>query len=96
MRRLPARPGHRPLGIPEATGLSAACLLCWKLRRSRWPWLAAVAWVAIGLAGIGSLTGCIGNGGLAMAPGSYYGIVVAQTQAPAMGVSTTFVVTVHE
>jgi hypothetical protein len=93
---LPAFPGRKPLGMPIAAGgLAAACLLGLRLRRGWRHMLGMMALFAAGLAGLGSMTGCIGHGGLAMTPGSYDFSVYGNSLTGGTHASADIKVTIH-
>jgi hypothetical protein len=96
-RNLPARPGHGPLGLPIAAGgLMAAFLMGLNLRRGRGRELGTILLSAAGLAGLGAATGCIGQGGLAMTPGSYTYTLVGENSFGQLEISQDFTVTITE
>jgi hypothetical protein len=93
IRALPL-PGDSPAQTPLAAGAFAGVALLglrFRRRLNRWP--ATIVLCAASLAALAGTTGCIGNGGLAMTPGTYsYVISAASTSASA---SSTISVTVH-
>jgi hypothetical protein len=90
-------PGRAPLGMPMIAGsLAAACLLGSTMRRDWRRRLGVMLLAAAGLVGLGSLTGCIGQGGLAMTPGSYTYTIVGENSFGQLETSKDFTVTIHE
>lgn len=96
-RGLPAGPGRSPLGMPvTAGGLAAACLLGSRMRPDWRRRLGATVLAAAALVGLGSLTGCIGQGGLAMTPGAYTYTIVGENSFGQLETSKDFTVTITQ
>jgi hypothetical protein len=94
---LPGPPGRAPLGMPmTAGGLAAACLLGSRMRRDWRRRLGVMVLAAAGLVGLSSLTGCIGQGGLAMTPGSYTYTIIGENSFGQLETSKDITVTIHE
>jgi len=97
LRDLPGRPRRGPLGTPVAAGgLFTACLLGLSLRRGWGQRLSVMGLAAAGLVGLGSVSGCIGQGGLAMTPGSYPYVLIGQTPSLPTTPYAVITVTVHD
>lgn len=96
-RDLPTSPWRTPLGMPAvAGGLMAACLMGSKLRRGWRRILSVIALCAVGFAGLGAVTGCIGHGGLAMTPGSYTYTIIGENLLGQMQTYADFKVTITQ
>jgi hypothetical protein len=58
--------------------------------------LGVMVLAAAGLVGLSSLTGCIGQGGLAMTPGSYTYTIIGENSFGQLETSKDITVTIHE
>jgi len=89
---VPHQPG-RPLGAPLGMGaLAAVAFLGLGFRRRGRRWLTVILLAGAGLAGLAGVAGCIGNGGLAMTPGTYSYVI---TGGSGKGESAAISVTVN-
>jgi hypothetical protein len=79
-----------------AGGLALACLVGLRLRRGWQRWFAVLGVTAAGLVGVGSVTGCIGHGGLAMQPGAHSYEIIGTTPSGVLEADTQFTVTIHQ
>lgn len=96
-RDSPIRPRRGPLEMPIAAGgLAAASLLGLKMRRSLTRGLGMMLLAAAGLVGLGSMTACIGQGGLAMTPGSYTYTIAVENSLGQLEISQDFTVTITQ
>lgn len=78
-----------------AAGVAAVGVLCTKNRRGWLRGVRALLLAAAGLAGAMSVTGCIGQGGLAMTPGTYTFTIDANPLSGAAASSVEIKVTIN-
>lgn len=94
---LPGRPKRGPLGAPlTACCLASLTIIGLRMKRGRSRVIAFMLLAAAGLAGLGSMTACIGKGGLAMTPGTYFYEIQADSQTGVSETTSEVKVTIHE